>query len=236
MGDLAGCGISHGLRVPHRRLTQSVQFLRSERIAYHARVRREVSVAASALGSLAASVRSLRAAAGDVPPTWIDVALPVSVVLCAVYALAPRQLRFWERWEHPFDTTIADATRCVIAATPDHAWPSYASADTHVFVKVLHRAMCEGDLSVAGSSSDFEGIRPISKTRCRSLTPAVGLVPGGRVTHLLRSEEIRNYRPSEVYRNLHVRSVDLYRLWPHAKQPAPPVLPGIGRQQVTNSG
>ena len=164
--------------------------------------------------------RGLGAAARDVPPTWIDVILLVAVVLCAVYALAPRQLRFWEQWEYPFDTPIAEAIRRVIAATPDHSYATEASADEHVFVKVLHRKMCDGDLSVAGSCREFEKPSLISKARCRLLTPAVGLVPGGRMSHLLRSEIRNDHRASEVYRNLHVRSLDLDRLWPHAARPA----------------
>ena len=190
------------------------------------RVRGQVRAAVGAVGialSWATSLHRLAAGTGDSPVTWLDSALVTGALLCAVYALAPRQFRLWERWECSFDMPIAEAIRRVIAATPDHSWATEASADTHVFVEVLHRKMCEGDLSVAGSCRDFEKLSPISKARCRSLTPSVGLVPGGRVTHLLHSE-IRDYRASAVYRNLHVRSADLYRLWPHARPSAQPGL------------
>ena len=187
-------------------------------------VRRQVSAVVVVLGSAlswAANLHKLGAATGDVPATWLGLAL-LAVVLprCFVYALTPRKLRFWERWEYSFDTPITEAIRRVIAATPDHSWATEASVDRHIFVKVLHRKMCNGDLSVAGSRLEFEKPSPISKTRCQSLTPAVGLVPGGRVSHLLHSEISEDHRASEIYRNLHVRSIDLDRLWPHAKQPA----------------
>ncbi len=156
-------------------------------------VRGQVRAVVGAFGialSWATSLHRLGAATDDVPATWLDPVLVTVVLLCAVYALAPRQLRLWERWEYPFDMPIAEAIRRVIATTPDHSWATEAAADTHVFVKVLHRKMCEGDLSVAGSCREFEKPSPISKARCRSLTPSVGLAPGW----------------------LHVRSADLYRL------------------------
>ena len=190
-------------------------------------VRRQLGAAVGVLAgalSWATGLQRLGTATGDAPAPWLGLALLVVVLPpCFVYALAPRKLRFWERWEYPFDTPIAEAIRRVIAATPDHSWATEASADTHVFVKVLHRKMCNGDLSVAGSCREFERPDPISKARCQALTPAVGLVPGGRVSHLLHSEISEDHRASEVYRNLHVRSADLDRLWPHAKQPPRPV-------------
>ncbi len=118
-----------------------------------------------------------------------------------------------------------------ILAAVEHLLNTTAHSYTHLdraerkAMENLHNAMCSGRLLVVGTENEFSSPKRISAWTCRQLVPIESVIPRSPAAPqgftFILSPPIDNVpdepvpvEESGAFRNLRVRSSDLYAIWP----------------------
>ena len=188
-------------------------------------------------------VRSVFSAIGTLPPWWSGSLFGAATATSLVYVVLRWQVisavlfrrRSTTVPELPvkatssdvdcsiFDMPIHSAIHHLVRSTP-HSYTRSDWAEQAAFSQ-LYKMMCDGTLKVAGSKTEFGVVHPISPEECKKLEPRESILkrspaaPDG-VAFILAppidepSKEAISIDESGAFRNLRVRSQDLYRYWP----------------------
>ena len=176
------------------------------------------------------------------PPWWSGALFGAAATTSLVYIILRWQLISAAlRWRSPsvpevsaeptsseaegptFDMPIHSAIEHLLRSTP-HSYTRSDWAEQAVF-RQLYKMMCDGTLEVAGSETEFGMVRPISPEECLKFEPRESIIPlspaaPDGIAFILSppiDKPPKEHFPideSGAFRNLRVRSRDLYRFWP----------------------